>query len=208
MSEPKVTRRKLADYQPHSDNPNRHTERGLQIIEDSVNFNGAGRSGLASKDGTLLAGNVTWESMARAGIEEVIEVETDGHQWVIVRRSDLDPADPRSKALMLSDNRASELGYDPDPPMLAALLAAIAAQDEHLLRGAGFTDGELQALLKGLQGAPAQDQGAQVDRAGELAQQYGTTAGQLWQLGAHRLAIGDCTDRAVVDALMMGERAD
>ena len=75
-----------------------------------------------------------------------------------------------------------------------------------MVRGGGFTEGELQALLKGLQNAPAQDQGAQVDRAGELAQQYGTTAGQLWQLGKHRLAIGDCTDRAIVDALMMGEQ--
>lgn len=208
MSEPKVTRRKLADYRPHKHNPNRHTERGLQIVEDSVNYNGAGRSGLAAADGTLLAGNGTWEAMERAGIREVIEVETDGHQWVIVKRADLTPDDARAKALMVSDNRSSEMGYDPDAELLGALLADIAAQDEHLLRGAGFTDSELQALLDGLQDTPATDAGAQVDRAAELAEQYGTSAGQLWQLGKHRLAIGDCTDRAVVDALMQGERAD
>lgn len=150
MSEPKVTRRKLSDYRQHSNNPNRHTERGLQIVEDSVNYNGAGRSGLAANDGTLLAGNGTWEAMERAGIQEVIEVETDGHQWVIVKRNDLAPDDPRSKALMVSDNRASELGYDPDSAMLGALLADIAAQDEHLLRGAGFTDSEVEQLIKAL----------------------------------------------------------
>lgn len=153
MSEPKVTKRTLADYKQHANNPNRHTERGLQIVEDSVNFNGAGRSGLAANDGTLLAGNGTWEAMERAGIQEVIEVETDGHQWVIVKRADLSPDDARAKALMISDNRSSELGYSPDNELLGALLADIAAQDEHLLRGAGFTEGELQALLDNLPAA-------------------------------------------------------
>lgn len=198
MSEPKVTKRTLADYKQHANNPNRHTERGLQIVEDSVNFNGAGRSGLAANDGTLLAGNGTWEAMERAGIQEVIEVETDGHQWVIVKRADLAPDDARAKALMASDNRASELGYSPDNELLGALLADIAAQDEHLLRGAGFTEGELQALLDGLQDVPA-DSGEQ--NGAQLRAKWQVEPGQLWQIGEHRLFCGDTLQESSRDIL-------
>lgn len=150
MSDIRVTRRKLSDYRPTPNNPNQHTERGLQIVEDSVNYNGAGRSGLADKDGVLLAGNGTWESMARAGIEDVIEVETDGHAWVIVKRTDLEDGTPKAEAIKISDNRASEVGYSEDTEMLAALLANIAAEDTHLLRGAGFTENEVEQLIKQL----------------------------------------------------------
>lgn len=146
--QPKVTRRTLAEYKQHPANPNRHTERGLQIVEDSVNYNGAGRSGLAAADGTLLAGNGTWEAMERAGIRDVLEVETNGQTWVIVKRSDLAPDDARAKALMLSDNRASELGYDPDAELLGALLGDIAADNEMLLKGAGYNESDLEQLLK------------------------------------------------------------
>lgn len=150
VATPKITRRKLADYKPAADNPNQHTERGLQIIEDSINYNGAGRSGLAAADGTLLAGNGTWEAMARAGIEEVIEIEADGKSWVVVKRNDLNPNDPRAKALMIADNRASQVGYNPDNELLASILGGIAAQDENLLKAAGFTVGEVENLIKAL----------------------------------------------------------
>lgn len=55
---------------------------------------------------------------------------------------------------------------------------------------------------------PLEDMGPQIDRAQELADQYGTQLGQIWQLGKHRLAIGDSTDKGVIDALMQGEKAD
>jgi len=48
---------------------------------------------------------------------------------------------------------------------------------------------------------------AQVDKGAELAEHYGVQMGQVWALGEHRLAVGDCTDKAVVDAVMQGEKA-
>jgi len=55
---------------------------------------------------------------------------------------------------------------------------------------------------------PPEDPGAQIDKAEELREKWGVESGQLWQLGAHRLICGDCTDRAVVERVMGGERAD
>ena len=51
------------------------------------------------------------------------------------------------------------------------------------------------------------DPGPQIDRAEELREKWGVVAGQLWQLGEHRLICGDCTDAAVVARVMGGERA-
>ena len=55
---------------------------------------------------------------------------------------------------------------------------------------------------------PAEDPGAQIDKADELQKAWGTELGQLWQLGDHRLVCGDCTDAAVVERLMDGEKAE
>jgi DNA modification methylase len=54
---------------------------------------------------------------------------------------------------------------------------------------------------------PAEDPGAQIDRAEELREKWGVVSGQLWRLGDHRLICGDCTDPAVVARVMGGEKA-
>jgi len=47
----------------------------------------------------------------------------------------------------------------------------------------------------------------QIDKAEELREKWGVESGQLWKLGEHRLICGDCTDKAVVDRVMGGEKA-
>jgi DNA modification methylase len=55
---------------------------------------------------------------------------------------------------------------------------------------------------------PAQgDAEPQFDRAEELREKWGVQLGDLWQLGEHRLACGDCTDAAVVARVMGREKA-
>lgn len=70
----------------------------------------------------------------------------------------------------------------------------------------GFEKGELDLDLWA-DDVP-EDVEPQIDKAEELREKWGVESGQLWQLGDHRLVCGDCTDRAVVDKVMQGERAD
>ena len=58
------------------------------------------------------------------------------------------------------------------------------------------------------QKAAQDDPGAQVDKAEELQAKWNVQPGDLWQLGAHRLICGDCTDAATVARVMGGEKAE
>ena len=57
------------------------------------------------------------------------------------------------------------------------------------------------------QKAAQDDPGAQIDKAEELQAKWNVQPGDLWQLGAHRLICGDCTDAATVARVMGGEKA-
>jgi len=54
----------------------------------------------------------------------------------------------------------------------------------------------------------SQDAEPQIDRAAELQKKWRVKTGDLWQIGNHRLVCGDCTDAAVVERLMGGEKVD
>jgi DNA modification methylase len=71
----------------------------------------------------------------------------------------------------------------------------------------GFSEKELTGFDFGSDD-PDEDPGPQINKADELREKWGVEPGQLWQLGEHRLICGDCTDRAVVERLMEGEKAD
>lgn len=112
MAQVKVQKRTLADYTPDPANANQGSARGRDAIEQSFAHNGAGRSLLADADGVLIAGNQALKGARAAGIDNVIEVETDGSAVVVVRRTDLhldDETDQRARLLAYADNRAGEL---------------------------------------------------------------------------------------------------
>jgi DNA modification methylase len=63
--------------------------------------------------------------------------------------------------------------------------------------------GDLDSILDSVNGHETErDVEPQIDRAAELQQEHGTELGQLWELGRHRLAVGDCTDRGAVGRVM------
>ena len=70
----------------------------------------------------------------------------------------------------------------------------------------GFEPKELDLDLWA--GDPPEDVEPQIDKAEELREKWGVELGQLWKLGEHRIICGDCTDKAVVDRVMQGEKAD
>lgn len=199
-----VTHAKTASLTPDSGNANAGTERGAAMLETSLRKYGAGRSILLDKAGRVIAGNKTLQQASDIGIDDVLIVHTTGDKLVAVQRDDLDLADDDTgaRALAYADNRTSEIDLSWDAAVIFAdLQAGVPVADF-------WTDAELAELLAVQPTGTGGDSEAQVDRAAELAEEWSTAVGQVWSLGDHRLAIGDCTDAATVEAVMRGERAE
>jgi len=118
--QPKVTKKKLSDYQANPHNHNTGTERGSQMLKKSFNRLGAGRSLVADKNGKLIAGNQSLKGALDAGLLNVIEVETTGNEVVVVKRTDLDleSDDTRGVELSYADNRAHEVSFELNPEQM------------------------------------------------------------------------------------------
>lgn len=141
----KLVKRKITDYLPNPLNHNLGSERGSGMIEQSFRTYGAGRSLLVDKNGVLIAGNQSQQGALNAGIEDVIEVETDGKTLVVVKRNDLDlTTDARAVELGYMDNRTNEVSYTLDTDQLAADIASGA--DFSLM----YSHKELDALIGGI----------------------------------------------------------
>jgi hypothetical protein len=98
-------------------NARKHTKRNMEMIAASIKEVGAARSGVVDEEDTILAGNGTFEALQAAGIKTVKVVETDGTEWVVVKRKGL--TDEQKRIVALADNRAGELA-EWDAPLLAA----------------------------------------------------------------------------------------
>lgn len=123
----KVETKSIDDILPDPNNANKHTQRGHQIVENSIRRRGVGRGILAAGKNTdkpvIMAGNLTAEKARDAGIDEVVFVHTTGNQLVVTVRDDLDPTSPEAIALGIEDNESGKQSYNPDIDLLAAMSA-------------------------------------------------------------------------------------
>lgn len=176
----------LRDLRPDPRNVNKGTERGRAMLEQSLRELGAGRSILADKHGTVIAGNKTLDVAAELDLP-VETVHTDGSKLVVVVRDDLDLSkDAAAKRLALADNRVAEMDLAWDAELLAGL------QDEGVDLSGLWGKDELAALLDipGFTVSPLADSESHlIDEAPVRVK-----PGELWMLGDHRLACGDATD--------------
>lgn len=185
----------IGQLKPDPRNARRHNPRNVGMIADALHEVGAARSIVIDEENNILAGNGTIEAAAQAGITKMQVVDADGETIIAVRRSGLSAK--AKKRLALYDNRTAELAeWEP----------SVLAEERDILEGL-FTPHELDDILAGLEGESTDDPGAQLDRAAELQEKWGTQRGQLWQVGRHRLLCGDSTSADDVARLMGGEKA-
>jgi len=113
----------IADLKPDSKNANLGTQRGRGLLEKSLRQYGAGRSVLADREGNLIAGNKTVDVAAEIDLP-VRVVQTDGHELVVVQRTDLDIDSSEGRGLAIADNRTGETGLEWDTDALLDLSAS------------------------------------------------------------------------------------
>jgi len=170
---------------PDARNANQGTKRGLDLLDESLRQNGAGRSVLLDKHNRVIAGNKTVERAADVGIDDVVIVDSDGSKLVAVRRTDLDlETDPRARQLAYADNRVAEVDLAWDPSQIAADLEA------GLDLSGMFYPEELSALLE--QAADAVIGATATDRD---QQGVNSTWDQVKGAAADRVVIGEIETR-------------
>lgn len=119
-----------------------HDKRNLDAISASIDECGIGRSIVIDENGTILAGNGTYE-IAQKNNAKVLIVDVDGpNTLVAVRRNDL--TDTQKRRLSLWDNRASDL-HKYDKQAVARLNEA--HPEQQLLSGV-FSEREQEKMLR------------------------------------------------------------
>lgn len=184
---------------PDPQNANKGTPRGLGMLEESITRYGLGRGIVVDKHGVVIGGNKTLEVAVERGLVKTRIVKTRGDELVVTQREDLDLSDPTNPARMMAyaDNRVSEVSLLWNIEQLAADQAA--GLD---LKPFFFAE-ELKAILLpagGTAGLTDPDD-VPTERA------TGIVAGDLFDLGPHRLLCGDCTVQGDVLRLCGNERA-
>lgn len=189
---------------PHPRNYNGHPPGQIEELRNSIRIFGQVRS------------IVVWPREDKAGRFWIIAghgtVTAARLEGLTALRADVIPAtwpEIRALAYLAADNETSR-GSDPDRAQLEALVAdvAVRAGEETARAAAGAADqlAKIRAKLAA-KANPSATAEALSDRAAELQRQWATVPGQLWQVGRHRVLIGDCTDQAVVDRVLGGKRA-
>ena len=115
---------KLANYRPQARNANKHNQRGMGLLQKSIETDGFIGAMTAAADGEIIAGSARLEKSAEVfGVDaEPIVIEADGSRPIIVKRTDLPSADdPRAKRLAIADNRVQEVDLTWDAEVLQGL---------------------------------------------------------------------------------------
>ena len=143
---------------------------------------------MVADDGELIAGHGRVLAATMLGLKDV----------PVIRLGHLDEAERR--AYRIADNKLTELG-DWDAAMLRDEIAGLLAEDFDLSL-LGITDADLDALL---QDPDALGDDGAIEGEDDIPEAPVTpvsVAGDIWQLGSHRLICGDSTSADVVGRLL------
>jgi DNA modification methylase len=177
----------VAELVPYARNARTHSDAQVAQIAASIREFGFTNPILVDGERGVIAGHGRLLAARRLGMTEVPVIEL----------SHLTPAQRR--AYVLADNKlALNAGWD--DALLRLELGALQAEgfDLGLI---GFGEDELAALLTEPTGGLTDP-----DEVPEPPAVPASRAGDVWRLGRHRLACGDCTNPAVVEAVLAGVR--
>lgn len=177
----------LEELIPFARNARTHTEAQVAEIAGSIRAFGFANPILIGEQGDVVAGHGRLAAARQLGLTSVPAIRLVGLSEI------------QRRQLVLADNRiALNAGWDVD--MLRLELQDLKALGADLTV-LGFSESELATAFAAGEGAGLTDE----NEVPEPGKQAVSRPGDIWQLGPHRLACGDCTDAALVGALLGGQ---
>lgn len=176
-----VIEREVDKLIPYSKNAKKHDETQISNVAESIKQFGFVQPVVVDKNGVIVIGHCRTLAAKKLGMKTVPCVMVD------------ELTDEQVRALRIIDNKTNESPWDME--LLGDELADIDLS--------GF-DFDFGIDLPGEDKEIVEDEAPEVDEDAEPI----TKLGDIWQLGRHRLMCGDSTDKATVEMLMDGKKAD
>ena len=177
-------KRKVEDLKPFENNPRKATEKEITGLSESLaKFNIADPL-IINTDGTVIGGNFRLSLLKQQGIKEV---------------------DVRVPSRTLTKEEADELNLRLNKNLGLWDNDLLAKFNEDLLKNVGFTQEELDQVF-GLDISDNFDEEKEFQKA--VKEPRGVKTGDIWEMGDHRIIVGDCTVRENWEKLLGNERFD
>lgn len=188
-----IADRRISELHPDPRNTRIHNKRQLKHLAQSIQAFGFNVPVLIDANDCVLAGHGRLLAAQDLGIDRV----------PTLRLEHLTPQ--QARAFQIADNRLTELATW-DEPSLAEQLKELAAVDlDFNIEATGFTVGEIDLRIEGLDGALAAVDSA--DTVPDIETLPVSAVDDLWLLGDHRLFCGSALEAGAYQALMNGVKA-
>lgn len=178
----------LSELRPADYNPRSITTEALGRLTKSLGeFGNLQPITMNAATGNLVGGHQRLKVLLAMGVQE-----TD--VWLV----SLDPTKEKAANLQLNS-----FAGEWDEVRLVPLLEELRSLNVDL-ELTGFPQADLDAWMQNAGSGGEIDAEPQLDCGVELRRTYGVEPGDVWRVGRHRLACGDCTDPTVVSRCLAG----
>lgn len=186
-----VKKVKLSELKFDDRNARKHDKKNLKSIQNSLDKFGQVEPLVVQKSTMKVIGG----NGRLAAMKEL--------KWKDCDIALIDIDDDKAKALGLVLNRSAELAEWEDDN-LKSILSELNDSGWDI-EGLGWDSDDLKGILPDEKCEGLTDEDAVPDVEQNV---FGVKLGDIWQLGNHRMMCGDSTDKATVEKLMNGEKAD
>ncbi|HXM12878.1 MAG TPA: DNA methyltransferase [Terriglobales bacterium] len=181
----------VAALSANSRNARTHSKRQIRQIAASIRTFGFNNPIIIDKNAKIVAGHGRWEAAKLAGMDSVPTILLENL------------TEDQIRAYILADNRLAELaGWDNS--ILAIELQHLINLDDLDVTVTGFDVPEVDMILEEAGPESDKDDVFDVDETATAVSE----AGDLWQLGEHRVLCGSALQVESFGFLMAGQRAD
>lgn len=178
----------VEELKPNPRNPNSHPNGQLELLAKNIRYFGWRRCiSVSTRSGLIVAGHGRLLAAQKLGVK-LVPVEFQEFA-----------SDDEEMAVVIADNRLAEIS-ETDEESLKSLLKELDGKID--LDLTGFDEDSLDDILDRLETTEAEGNVVEPPPANPI-----TKAGDLYELGAHRLLCGDSTNVEDVRRVMNGERA-
>jgi len=145
---------KLTDFKFLAKNPNKHTARGMGMLDKSISKYGYVTPMTATADGTIIDGNARLEQVGQTLPADPIVIHHDGTRPIIAVRDDIPNGETKAaRAIAIAANRVGQIDLEWNPEEIAsAQIDGVAIEDF-------FTQEEIDGITGNFLPATEEEQG-------------------------------------------------